>query len=108
MIYYYHLVQKQLDILNKRKENMSESSNHDSNTSSVKSFNKKEFSHAKINYISKIYKYIIYKRQLNIDGNYFSKDYRIEYRKKKNYSFLSLLCLFIIKNIQITILGKTK
>ena len=91
---------KQLDILNKRKENMSESSNHDSNTSSVKSFNKKEFSHAKINYISKIYKYIIYKRQLNIFGNYFSKDYRIEYRKKKDYSFLFLLDLFITKNIQ--------
>ena len=91
---------KQLDILNKRKENMSESSNHDSNTSSVKSFNKKEFSHAKINYISKIYKYIIYKRQLNIDGNYFSKDYRIEYRKKKDYSFLYLLGLFITKNTQ--------
>ena len=91
---------KKLDILNKRKDNFSESSNHDSNTSSVKSFNKKEFSNAKINYISKIYKYIIYKRKLNIIGNYMSKGYKIEYRKKKDYSFLYLLSIFITKNIQ--------
>ena len=89
-----------LDKFNKKKDNSKESSNYDSNSSSVKSFNKKDFSYAKINYITKIYKNIIYKRQLNIVGNFISKVYKIEYKKKKNFSFLCLLSLFISKNIQ--------
>ena len=89
-----------LDKMNKKKDNSKENSNYDSNSSSVKSFNKKDFSYAKINYITKIYKCIIYKRQLNIIGNFMSKEYKIEYKKKKDFSFLFLLNLFIIKNTQ--------
>ena len=85
-------------LLMKKDDNNSESSNHDSN--SMKSFSKKEFSYAKINYITKISKFIIYKRQLNILGNFMSKEYKIEFRKKKDFSFAHLLCLFIIKNTQ--------
>ena len=84
--------------LNKKGDYNTESSNNDSN--SVKSLNKKEFSNAKINYITKIYKYIIYKKKSNKVGNFVSKEYRIEYRKKKDLSFLKLLYLFINKNIQ--------
>lgn len=85
-------------LVNKKMDSNSESSNYDSN--SVKSFNKKDFSYAKINYITKINKFIIYKKQLNIIGNFISKQYKIEYRKKKDYSFIHLLHLFIIKNTQ--------
>ena len=85
-------------LVNKKMDSNSESSNYDSN--SVKSFNKKDFSYAKINYITKINKFIIYKKQLNIIGNFISKQYKIENRKKKDYSFIHLLHLFIIKNTQ--------
>ena len=43
---------------------------------------------------------VIYKRQLNIVGNFMSKEYKIEYKKKKDFSFIYLLSLFITKNTQ--------
>ena len=89
-----------LNKLYKKQESNSFSSNCDSNSNSAKSFSKKEFSNAKINYISKIYKLIIYKRQVNSVGNFVSKEYKVEIKKKKNYSFLKLLCLFITKDMQ--------
>ena len=97
-----YLNNNRLDKLNKNQDNnsISASDNFSSNSNSVKSFSKKVFSNAKINYISKIYKYIIYKRQVNIIGNFMSREYKVEIKKKKDYSFLKLLCLFITKNVQ--------
>ena len=76
------------------------SDNYSSNSNSVKSFNKKEFSNVKTNYISKVYKYIIYKKQVNHVGNFMSKEFKVEIKKKKDFSFVKLLFLFIIKNTQ--------
>ena len=69
-------------------------------TESAKSFNKKEFSYAKINYITKIYKLIVYKKKLNLRGNFVSKEFRIVYKKKKDFSFINLLQIFATKNVQ--------
>ena len=99
-----YLNRNKLNNLSKNQENnssyTSDNYSSNSNSNSVKSFSKKEFSNAKTNYISKIYKYIIYKKQVNNVGNFMSKEFKVEIKKKKDFSFLKLLCLFITKNTQ--------
>ena len=89
-----------IEKLNKKKDNNIDSSYFDSNSNSEKNFTKKEFSNAKTNYISKIYKYIIYRKQMNLIGNFISKEYKIEVKKKKDFSFIKLLILFATKSTQ--------
>ena len=71
-----------------------ENSSHENN-------GKKEFSFSDVNYISKIYKVIIFKKDLNIKGIYFiSKESKKITKNKYDLSFISLLNLFLTKNCQ--------
>ena len=71
-----------------------ENSTHDIN-------GKKEFSFSDVNYISKIYKVIIFKKDINIKGIYFiSKQSKKITKNKYDLSFVSLLNLFLTKNCQ--------
>ena len=71
-----------------------ENSSHETN-------GKKEFSFSDVNYISKIYKVIILKKDINIKGVYFiSKESKKITKNKYDLSFVSLLNLFLTKNCQ--------
>ena len=60
-----------------------------------------EFSYSKINYISKIYKILVYKKHFDIEGIYFiSKTSKKFKYQNQNLIFISLLNLIIIKNVQ--------
>ena len=61
--------------------------------------NKKEFSYVNIKYISKIYKIMIYKKNI-IQGYIITKEFKKLYYEKKNLTFIYILNLFIIKNTQ--------
>ena len=87
----------------KRNNNINIDSNNSSNSIIEDSFqenNKKEFSNSNINYITKIYKIIIYKKNKNIKGYYISKESKKLASQQKNLAFISLLNLFILKNTQ--------
>ena len=88
--------------INKNNDSDSNYSNYSSNKEeSLYDINKKEFSYSKINYISKVYKKVIYKKDINIKGIYFiTKVFKKFNYEKLNISFISLLNLFITKNIQ--------
>ena len=62
--------------------------------------NKKVFSYARNNYISKVYKVIIYKKNINIKGVFISKKVKKSSNQNQDLTFIYLLNLFIIKNTQ--------
>ena len=90
------------NVKNNNKDNL-KINNISININSNSSFEdkKKEFSYSKINYISKIYKILVFKKNVDIQGiNFISKEYKQITYEKKNLFFILLLALFITKNTQ--------
>ena len=77
------------------------SNKYNEENSSNENNRKKEFSFSDVNYISKIYKVIIFKKDINIKGIYFlSKESKKITKNRYDLSFVSLLNLFLTKNCQ--------
>jgi len=95
----YNIINNKSDKIYKLSRN--NSNKYSEENSSRENNGKKDFSFADVNYISKIYKVIIFKKDINIKGIYFiSKEFKKITKNGYDLSFVSLLNLFLTKNCQ--------